>query len=774
MASPAADRSAADQPAAQPAPVPGERARHCGIRARLSSMLEDALDRCERFLEDHPFERGLWLVVAFGGGIVAWVTMPVQSDWIAALLAACAIVIAALTGLDDERFPHLRLAIAGLAIMSAAGMITIWTKSALLGQPAIDRPQVLHLHGEVIERREEPAKARARLVLKVRMPDMEKPVRIRVNLPMEKDVPGLGEGAVISLRARLMPPAAPMLPGAYDFARTAWFDGLAATGTVIGDVAVERPSPHDTTLRSLQKTLAEHVRARLDGSAGTIAAALASGDRGAIAPVDEDAMRDAGLTHLLSISGLHVSALVGAVYWLVARLLAFIPWIALRIRVPIAAALAGALAGLAYTLLTGAEVPTIRSCIGALLVLLALALGRDPLSMRMVAVGGFIVMVFWPEAVLGPSFQMSFAAVIAIIAFHSAAPVRGFLSGEHHGTLVRVGRSFALLLATGVVIELALLPIGLFHFHRAGLYGSLANVIAIPLTTFATMPLIGLALILDLGDLGAPAWWLVGKSLDLLLALAHFVAGQPGAVTMLPPFTPASFVLFVFGMLWLALWTGKVRLWGLFPSTLAIVSMLLTPTPDILVTGDGRHVGITGAGDDLIVLRMGRGDYMRDNLLELAGLEGTLRALDEWPKARCNDDFCVADVERDHRHFKLLMARSRNYIDDMALAAACERSDIVIADRRLPWSCRPRLLKADRTFLAGTGGISINLSDGKLRAVVQSQGQHGWYRWPDPEPGFNPHGSREDKSARIHEPRPEVQPAGQTAAVATLRSSPPR
>ena len=636
--------------------MPGERARHCGIRARLSSMLENALDACEQFLEAHPFERGLWLVVAFAGGIVAWVALPGQSDWIAALLAASAITIAALSWFDDKRLPHLRLAIAGLAIMAAAGTVTIWTKSALLGQPAIARPQVLQLHGEVIERREEPAKARARLVLRVRLPEMERPVRIRVNLPVEKDVPGLDEGALLRLRARLMPPAAPMLPGAYDFARTAWFDGLAATGTVIGDVAVERPSRENTTLRSLQKALAEHVRAHLNGSAGTIAAALASGDRGAIAPADEDAMRDAGLTHLLSISGLHVSALVGAVYWLVARLLAFIPWIALRIRVPIAAALAGALAGLAYTLLTGAEVPTIRSCIGALLVLLALALGRDPLSMRMVAVGGFIVMVFWPESVLGPSFQMSFAAVIAIIAFHSAAPVRGFLSGDHHGALVRVGRSFALLLATGVVIELALMPIGLFHFHRAGIYGSLANVIAIPLTTFATMPLIGLALILDLANLGAPAWWLVGKSLDLLLALAHFVADQPGAVTMSPPFAPESFVLFIFGMLWLALWTGNVRLWGLVPATVAIISMLLTPTPDVLITGDGHHVAITGEGHDLIVLRMGRGDYMRENLLELSGMKGTLRALDEWPKARCNDDFCMADVERDRRHFTLLMA----------------------------------------------------------------------------------------------------------------------
>lgn len=697
-------------------------------------MLERGADGADAFLDARPFERGLWLVVAFAAGIVLWVNLPVPAQWIAALLVCSALAIIAILVIDEIRHPHLRLAIIGVAIMVAAGLATIWTRSALVGQPGIAAPRVVTLQGEVVERREEPAKARARLVLKTRLADFPGPVRVRVNLPYDKDAQGLVEGAQARVRARLMPPAAPMLPGAYDFARAAWFDGLAATGSVIGEVRVLAPSHRGATLRGLQKSLADHVRSRLGGSAGTIAAAFASGDRGAIAESDEDAMRDAGLTHLLSISGLHVSALVGAVYWIVARLLALVPWIALRIRVPLAAALAGALAGLAYTLLTGAEVPTIRSCIGALLVLAALALGRDPLSLRMVAVGGLVVMLFWPEAVLGPSFQMSFAAVIAIIAFHSSAPVKAFLTGEHHGPLVRMARSLILLLVTGLVIELALMPIGLFHFHRAGVYGSLANVIAIPLTTFVTMPLIGIALMLDLGDAGAPVWWLVGKSLDLLLALAHFVAGQPGAVTMLPPVAPWTFILFLSGMLWLALWTGRVRLWGLAPTGLALVAMALTPTPDILVTGDGHHVGITGAGNDLIVLRMGRGEYMRDNLLELAGMEGELRPLDAWREARCNDDFCVARLLRGGRRLTLLITRSRNYIDDLALAAACERADIVVADRRLPFSCRPRMLKADRTYLATTGGLSINLSSGHIRTVAETQGLQGWYRWPEPRP----------------------------------------
>ncbi|MFN4134886.1 MAG: ComEC/Rec2 family competence protein [Novosphingobium sp.] len=740
------------------------------------------LDRVDHFLERHPFERGLWLVVGFAAGIAGWIALPSVWHWLSLLAALSAVALVAVLGVDAVRWPHLRLAIFGMAVMAGAGCGTIWMKSALVGQPGIARPVVADLHAILLERREEPAKGRTRLLLQVRLAEFARPVRVRVNLGDAEDRPEIAEGAVLRLRARLMPPAPPMLPGAYDFARTAWFDGIAATGTVLGKVAVITPSSDGPRLRSLQRSLAAHVRANLSGSPGAIAAALASGDRGAIARGDEDAMRDAGLTHLLSISGLHVSALVGAVYWLVARLLALVPWIALRIRVPIAAALAGALAGIAYTLLTGAEVPTIRSCIGALLVLVALALGRDPLSMRMVAAGAMIVMLFWPEALLGPSFQMSFAAVIAIIAFHSAAPVRGFLAGDHHGTVTRLLRGPILLLATGVVIELALMPIGLFHFHRAGVYGALANVIAIPLTTFVIMPLVGLALMLDLAGGGAPVWWCAGKSLEALLALAHFVASQPGAAAMLPASAPSAFAVFVAGMLWLALWTGPVRYWGALPAAVAVAAMVLAPAPDILVTGDGRHVALVAFRDvesvgaavatpraggnglmpELVLLRAGRSDYVRENLIESAGIAGQVRAIDDWPDARCSEDFCSAVlVRRDgagrQRHLALLLSRSAHYVDDLALAAACEKSDIVISDRRLPASCRPRLLKADRAFLARSGGLAISLAPSpegvesaadastghkplpfraaelSLRTVSQTQDRHGWYPWPPSE-----------------------------------------
>ena len=494
-------------------------------RAHLSS----ALDRAEAFLEQSGQDRGPWLTAGLAGGIGLWFGLDRPGEWILVLVACAlvALVAPAVWRRKGNRSNLVRAAVA-MALAVACGLCLIWARSAIVGTPAIERPMVASLDARVLERIEQPADERIRLVLAARHPGSGEAMRVRVNLPLSGDRPGLVEGALIRLRVRLLPPASPMLPGAYDFARTAWFQGLAATGSVLGDIEIrEAGSAGGGGLARLQRRLSAHVRTSLEGSPAAIAAALASGDRGAIGEDDEVAMRDAGLTHLLSISGLHVSAVIAAAYLLAIRLLALWPWLALRVRLPLLAAAVAALAGIGYTLLTGAEVPTVRSCVGALLVLGALALGREPLSLRMVAVAAAAVLLLWPESLVHPGFQMSFAAVIAIVALHGSAPVRRFLAPREEGWMVRNIRRAAMLLVTGLVIEIALMPIVLFHFHRAGVYGAFANVVAIPLTTFVSMPLIALALLLDLAGLGQPAWWLAGKSLELLLAIAHGTAGQP-------------------------------------------------------------------------------------------------------------------------------------------------------------------------------------------------------------------------------------------------------
>ncbi len=696
----------------------------------MSSGLRALLAGVEQFLGHAGFDRAPWLAVFFAGGIALWFSLDNLWQWLALVFACLGGGLAAFGFLKgDGAYPFLRMAIAASLLAVAGGCLTVWARSAIAGTPGIDGPEIANLVGEIVEREEQPAQDRVRLVLAARDPASGRPMRIRVNVAREYDGPDAAEGAIVRIRARLMPPAPPMVPGSYDFARAAWFQGIGATGSALGPVEVAGTGRAAGWLSRLQRQLSRHIHGEIPGSAGGIAAAFASGDRGGISAADEQAMRDAGLTHLLSVSGLHVSAVIAGGYFLTLTLLAMWPWLALRIRLPVLAAGGGALAGVGYTLLTGAQMATVRSCAGAVLVMLALVLGREALSLRLLAVAAMLVMLLWPEAVIGPSFQMSFASVLAILSFHASAPVRAFMAHREEAWLKRRLRGLAMLLATGLVIELALMPIAFFHFHRSGVFGAFANVVAIPLTTFVSMPLIALALFLDLAGIGAPAWWLAGKSLELLLVLARLVASQPGAVNHLPAIGSGPFLLFVAGALWLAMWRGWVRLWGVAPIGVATLAMALVRPPDVLVSGDGRNVGIVGeTGERLLVLREGRSDYARQNLSEVAGMSGGVVAFDNWPGARCNEDFCTIALNRDDRTWHLLLSRGQLAVPERELAAACAASDIVIADRRLPRSCLPAMLKADRVLLSRTGGLAIDLAAGRITTVAQSQGQHGWWR----------------------------------------------
>lgn len=710
------------------------------------ALLSRGLARVERFLSHTGFDRGPWLVVAFGIGVIAWFWLPSPAWWTGLLtgcVAICAIACAPFPGRDVH--PYLSRAILVLPLLVAAGCLTVWARSGIAGAEPIARPVSGTFTGRVLAVEPQPALGRDRLVLAMREPDTGRAIKVRVNVPVEvSDNAGLARPAVgqaypargdlVRFRGRLMPPAPPMLPGAYDFARTAWFTGLAASGSAIGKVTVVSTGGQDGGgraggggLGAIRQGLSGHIAARIGSGHAGLASALVTGDRGAIAPADDAAMRDAGLAHLLSVSGLHVSAVVGAAYLLVLRVLALFPWLALRVRLPLVAA--GAAAAVLYTLISGAEVPTVRSCIGALLVLGALALGREPLSLRMLAVAAFLVLLLWPEAVMGPSFQMSFGAVLALVAVTGSGWARRFMAPRDEMLPTRWLRHAAMLLVTGVVIDLALMPIGLYHFHRAGIYGALANVVAIPLTTFVVMPLLAGALALDLVGAGWPLWWLAGHAIEVLTGLAHWFASRPGAVSVLPASGTGAFMLFVAGGLWLGLWSGRVR-WPGLPVALAGAAMLaFAPPPDLLVSGDGRHVALVAPeGDRLFVLRAGGEGYARDNLMELAGIEGQPLALASWPGARCNRDFCAVTVRRGTRDWNLLASRGRDAVPERALAAACERSDIVVSDRWLPRSCRPHWFKADRETLGRTGGLAVDMKAGTARTVAATQGAQGWWR----------------------------------------------
>jgi competence protein ComEC len=374
------------------------------------------------------------------------------------------------------------------------------------------------------------------------------------------------------------------------------------------------------------------------------------------------------------------------------KLLALNQRLALRMNLILVAAGAGALAGVGYTLLTGMQVPTVRSCIAALLVLGGIALGRDAISLRLLAVGALAVLLVRPEFLTGASFQFSFAAVTAII---------------------------------------ALIPFALYHFNKAGLYSVAANLIAIPLTTFVIMPSLVGAMILDFVGLGAPLWSVTGLALDGMLWIAHKVSTAPGAVAMLATMPVWALASMVFGGLWVCLWTRTVRLLGLVPFAIGAAGAAATPVPDLLITGDGRHLAVIEADGTPLILRNRTGEFMREVFAGSAGFDGQPQLLEDAPYASCSRDACLADVAGEGRSWRILTTRSSVGLEHPDLLASCARADIVISDRWLPSGCEPRWLKLDRDSLDGTGGIAIYLDrQPRIVTVAEQVGEHPWGHGP--------------------------------------------
>jgi competence protein ComEC len=685
----------------------------CALSARLESLADAERDQLP-----------LWLPVGLGAGIAAWFLLPDRAAWTAFLLLDAAFLLACLALGAGTRWGR---ALAFFFAAAAIGCAGAWWEAERVAAPRIEREHVATFTAKVeAVQRNATADAIRLIVRPTSAPDL--PPRLRLNIDVDK-APPVAPGAIVEARAWLMPPAPPSVPGAYDFARAAWFQRIGGTGRTL-DIRVasqQGPDGFSGWMAGVRQRLGDHILKRLGGGEGAIAVALANGDQGGISREDADAMRRSGLAHLLSVSGLHLTAVVGAVMLLTLKLLALSPALALRFRLTLIAAGAGALAGIAYTILTGAEVPTIRSCVAALLVLGGIALGREALTLRLVATGALIVLLLWPDSLVGPSFQLSFAAITAIVVVHGHPKIRAFLARREEALPIRVVRSVAGLIMTGLAVEAALIPIGLYHFHKAGLYGVFANILAIPLTTFVIMPAEALALLFDLAGLGAPFWWVAGRALHFLLVLARRTSAMPGAVAMLPTIPDGAFALMVGGGLWLALWKTRWRRWGLVPLLAGAAWALATPPPDLLVTGDGRHVAFRGPHGEIGILRTRAGDYVRDTLAESSATEAELPDVDDVKGAACNDDACLVTLVRGGRAWRILALRTKSRFDRAPLAEACAAADIVVAERRLPRSCTPRWLKADPALLSRTGGLAIRLGATPLvTTVAQGVGSHPW------------------------------------------------
>jgi competence protein ComEC len=298
---------------------------------------------------------------------------------------------------------------------------------------------------------------------------------VRVRIVTRAEARDLRPGDAVRLQARLNAPPGPSLPGDYDFARSAWFLGLGAVGYADAAAQIDtKASPPPLRLRltaaiaRVRQAIGARILTALPGETGAIANALITGERGGISEATNQAFRDSGLFHILSISGLHMVIMAGAVFLSIRLALAAIPAIALRYPIKKWAAAAAMLGAFGYLMISGAAFATVRSWIMISIMFLAVLLDRPAIALRNVALAALVILVAWPESLLDAGFQMSFAAVVALVSAYEWLRLR---DAAEPGTLRRglVGNALLFLggiLTTTLVAGLAVAPFGIYHFHR--------------------------------------------------------------------------------------------------------------------------------------------------------------------------------------------------------------------------------------------------------------------------------------------------------------------
>lgn len=627
----------------------------------------------------------LWSPVLLGFGVTLYFGLPFEPPLWAALVAL---------GLSGAVLFPLRHKGASAVLIAAIVCISIGFFAATLRAWSVDAPVLEktwtgELTGRLLETERTQKGALSVLIAPLAMqglPGEAMPARVRLSIRMAGV--DIAPGETLRLRGRLLPPPEPVEPGGFDYARQVWFQSLGGVGYAFTAPVVVAPAPGDwaTWLTALRAKITTRVQTGIGGAAGAISAALITGEQRSIPQQAIEDLRNAGLSHVLSISGLHMVLFGGSLFWLVRAGLALAPALALRFPIKKWGAAAALLGATGYLLISGAEVATQRSYIMIALMFVAILLDRPALSMRNVALAAIIVLLWQPESLLGASFHMSFAAVVALIAFYESPVIqrlttsaRGRGDGYFIG-LVRFAANHVVgILLTTTIAGFATGAYAAFHFDRVAIYGMAGNMGALPIVSVVVMPAALAVLVLMPFGLDGPALWVMGKGVDAMLWVAHIVSSWNGADRMIATAPMASLILVTLGGLWLALWNMHWRWLGAAPLILGLALWGADRRPDILIDRDGGLVAIRTSGGAL-ALTSARPDYTAEQWLrhdgdERSPAQAVVSRLDSNPM-RCDALGCIWSEQGGP-----VIALPKTL---EALAEDCRKADIVIAPMGLP------------------------------------------------------------------------------------------
>ena len=657
-----------------------------------------------------------WLAVAFGFGAVLYLDADTEPRlWAAASAAVATIALAVLARNRPIAFP-VRAGVAGIAVGFAVSV----AQTARIAHPVLRTPVGSATLSGHVERRE--GRERTDRIT-IRVTDLQaarridgKPERVRIAIRKDTAPP---VGSFVALKAHLSPPLPPLRPGGYDFARDMYFQEIGASGYALGRITVTPPKSdggwwlaYAAFLDATRAAIDRRIHAVLDGDRGAIASALITGTRDAISAPVNDAMYISSLAHVLSISGYHMAVVAGIVFFVIRGSLALMPGLALRRPIKKWAALAAFAAALFYLLLSGSEVATQRSFIMIGIVLIGVMMDRPALTFRTITLAAFGVLMLAPQSVAHPSFQMSFAATLALVAGYQNGV--GWRADKDTALAARValwgGREIAALVLCSIVAGLATTPYAAFHFHRLAPYGVLANLGAMPVVSAVVMPAGILGVVMVPFGLDAPCWAVMGWGIDWMIDVVMWVAGLPGAVGRVAAFGTGPLLLATVALLLLCLLRTPLRLAGVALGLAACVWAATAPRPDVLISADGDTAAIRGPDGRLALLHNGRDTFAVKEWLA-ADADGRLpKDASLQSGTRCDALGCIGGLA-DGRLASMVLSIE-------AFEEDCTHAALVISPRQAQTSCKATLI--DRPVWQARGAVAMRRA-GEGFAVTASR-----------------------------------------------------
>ncbi|WP_236619856.1 ComEC/Rec2 family competence protein [Micavibrio aeruginosavorus] len=675
----------------------------------------------------------LWLPVLLGAGICAYFSLKFEPSWVGALAVLLAPALAVLWQWRRARAGGsvALLLLFGLALAFGAGFAAGKVRTEMVRGPVLEKQmRFANVTGTIrsLELLESGRGSRAVLDdLSIEEIASEKTPR-RIRMTISKDE-GLRPGQRIRVLGGLNPPSAPVAPGSFDFQRYAYFRELGAMGFAYKapEILSEQKGGFYQGLENYRLMLAQAAKEHVGERETGVVIALLTGERAAMSEDLWDDVRIAGLAHIIAISGMNIGMAAGAAFFLSRLLMALFPRFALYHPIKSYAAVIAFIAAFAYALIVGMSVPTFRALIMTGLFLMAIGLNRSPFSMRLAAVSAGALLLFYPDILLGASFQMSFAAVIGLIWFYDVTRDWWVEAYTKAGWLQRAMIYLAGVCLTTILATIVTAPFSLYHFQQVATYGVAANFIVVPLASFIIMPLA--ILVYFLAPLGLADWPLAGMAwgVDVMLDIARIVAGWPHAVVHWPVWSGAALGIMTFGMLFMLLWAGRSRWLGLLPLAVGMVMVVVATPPDILISSTGKLWAARMDSDRMMISSRVADRFTAEVWTQESGLpEGSTEKIPneglyqgENGMVSCDADACRMEMDG---------AKVAFVNQPAALATDCAWADVVVARMPVEKECAAGAV-IDRFDVWRNGSVAIWVRDGEepvIRSVRDLRGDRPW------------------------------------------------